>query len=124
MRSNWLEWVVLAVSIVAVVGIVGFLVVDGAMDEGRPPNPIVTLRHGEAYAGEHGWYLPATVGNSGDSAAEAVLIRATATVAGREEESEVTVDYLPAGTDVEITLGFPDEPDGDVTVLPTGFRLP
>lgn len=124
MKRNWLEWIVLAVSIAAVVGIVGFLVVDGIVDAGEPPAPMVTLHMDRAYQTDHGWLLPATVTNEGDSAAEAVALRATATVAGSEEESEVTLDYLPAGTDVEIAFGFSDTPETEVTVLTVGFRLP
>ncbi len=85
---------------------------------------MVTLNHDAAYVGEHGWYLPATVNNGGDSASEAVQLRATAMVAGEEEESEVTVDYLPAGSGVEVTFVFSGEPEGEVSVQPIGFRLP
>ena len=57
----------------------------------------------------------------GDRARE---VRGTATIAGDEEESELTVDYLPAGTSVEVSIGFSAEPDGEVTVQVVGFRLP
>lgn len=124
MRSNWLEWVVLGISALVLVGVVGFLVVDGLVDEGRPPEPVVTLHLEDAYGGEHGWYLPATVANRGDSAAEAVLLRAVASVGDDAEEAEVMIDYLPSGTEVEVTFSFSAEPDGDVTVRPLGFRLP
>ena len=124
MRQNWVEWVALAISALAVIGVVGFLVVDGLGDEGQPPTPIVELRRSEAYATDHGWILPATVTNDGDRAAEALVLRATATVAGGEEESELTVDYLPAGTSVEVSIGFSAEPEGEVTVQVVGFRLP
>ena len=124
MRQNWVEWVALAISALAVIGVVGFLVVDGLGDEGQPPTPIVELRRSEAYATDHGWILPATVTNDGDRAAEALVLRATATVAGGEEESELTVDYLPAGTSVEVSIGLSAEPEGEVTVQVVGFRLP
>ncbi len=124
MRQNWVEWVALAASVVAVVGVVGFLVVDGLRDEGRPPTPIVELRRDEAYATDHGWIVPATVTNGGDRAAESLVLRGTATVAGEAEASELTVDYLPAGTSVEISIGFSAEPDGEVAVQVVGFRLP
>lgn len=124
MRQNWVEWVALAVSALAVVGVVGFLVVDGLRDEGQPPTPIVELHRADAYVIDHGWIVPATVTNDGDTAAEALVLRASATVAGDQEESELTVDYLPAGTSVEVSLGFSDEPDGEVTVQVIGFRLP
>lgn len=124
MRQNWVEWVALAVSVLAVVGVIGFLVVDGIRDEGRPPAATVELRRSEAYETNHGWIVPATVTNDGDRAAEALVLRATATVAGEEEESELQVDYLPAGTSVEVSIGFSAEPDGEVTVQVVGFRLP
>jgi len=124
MRQNWVEWVALAISALAVVGVVGFLVVDGLRDEGQAPTPIVELRRSDAYATDHGWIVPATVTNDGDRAAEALVLRATATVGGGEEESEVTVDYLPAGTSVEVSIGFSAEPESEVTVQVVGFRLP
>jgi len=124
MRQNWIEWVALLLSGVLVLSVVGFLVVDGLRDEGQPPEPVVVLRPDEAYATDHGWILPATVSNSGDTAAEALVLRATVTVDGAEEESELTVDYLPAGTEVEVSFGFSGQPDGELSVQIVGFRLP
>ncbi len=124
MRQNWLEWGALAVSVAAVVGVVGFLVLDGLRDEGDPPEPIVELHMDQAYDTDHGWILPATLTNDGDTAAEALVMRATATVSDTEEESEVGVAYLPAGTAVEVSFGFSVEPDGDVTVQVVSFALP
>lgn len=124
MRQNWVEWVVLAISAAAVVGLVGFLLVDGMTDEANPPAPRVELQIDAAYEVPGGWIVPATVTNAGDRAAEALVLRATATVDGIEEESEITIDFLPAGTDVEISFGLSAEPDGEVTVQTVGFRLP
>ena len=124
MRGNWLEWAALIISVVAVIGVVGFLLVDGLRDEGEPPNPTVELLIDQAYVTDHGWIVPATVTNGGDEAAEALVLRATATVAGAEEESELTVDYLPAGTAVEISFGYSAEPEGTPAVQVVGFRLP
>jgi uncharacterized protein (TIGR02588 family) len=124
MRQNVVEWVALATSVLAVVGVVGFLVVDGISDEGRPPTPIIELRRDDAYATDHGWIVPATVTNDGDTAAEALVLRGSATVDGEPEESELTVDYLPAGTSVDVSIGFSAEPDGEVVVQVIGFRLP
>ena len=124
MRQNWLEWVVLGISAAAVIGLVGFLLVDGVTDEARPPVPVVELQMDAAYDVPGGWILPATVTNEGDGAAEALVLRATGTVGGAEEESETSIDFLPAGTDVEISFGFSGQPDGDVSVSTVGFRLP
>ena len=124
MPRNWVEWVALGVSIAAIVGVVGFLAVDGITDADRPPDPRVELHGDEAYETSTGWIVPVTVTNNGDRPAEALVLRAMATVDGSEEESEVTIDYLPSGTDVEISFGFSTEPDGEVTVTTVGFRLP
>ncbi len=124
MRRNWLEWVALGISVAAILGVVGFLAVDGLTDADRPPEPRVELQRDAAYETSTGWIVPAIVMNDGDLAAEALVLRATATVEGSEEESEVTIDYLPPGTDVEISFGLSAEPDGEVTVTTVGFRLP
>ncbi len=124
MRQNWLEWVVLGLSVAAVAGLVGFLVVDGLTDAGRPPDPVIALDIAAAYNVAEGWVLPAVATNDGDEVAEALALRATATVDGVDEESEVTIDYLPAGTEVKFSFGFSGRPDGEVTVLIVGFRLP
>jgi len=123
-RQNWLEWVVLGVSVVAVVGLVGFLIIDGITDEGRPPEPRVELLAQAAYELPGGWIIPAIVTNDGDEAAEALALRATATVDGAEEESEISIDYLPPGSDVDVSFGFSGTPKGEVTVQVVGFRLP
>ena len=124
MRRNWVEWVALAVSVAAILGVGGFLVVDGVTDAGRPPAPRVELHMDAGYEAPTGWIVPATVTNDGDGPAEALVLRATAMVEGAEEESELTIDYLPQGTDVEISFGFSAEPEGEVTVVTVSFRLP
>jgi hypothetical protein len=64
------------------------------------------------------------VSNGGDEAAEAVVLEAGATVDGREEISELEVNFLPAGTAVEVAFGFSARPSGDVVVRLVGFRVP
>ena len=124
MRQNWLEWLVLGISMAAVIGLFGFLALDGITDEGRPPVPVVEVQAGAAYGVPGAWLVPATATNEGDQAAVAVTLRATAAVDGAEEESEVTIDFLPAGTEVEVSFGFSGRPEGAVTVSIAGFRLP
>ncbi len=71
MRRNWLEWLVLAASVVAIAAVAALLVVEGVQSR-RPPDPRVTVRAEEGREGNHGWIVPATVRNQGDDAAEAV----------------------------------------------------
>lgn len=124
MPRNWLEWLSLAVGVIAVVVVVGILVADGVAGGSRPPDPMVQLHTDRAYQATHGWLLPATLTNEGDEAAEALLLVATATVDGVEERAEATIDYAPPRTAVELTFGFSARPDGDVEVRVLGFRLP
>ncbi len=123
MKRNIVEWAVLAVSVLAIALLVATLVVEG-LSERRPANPQVELRPEEARQGSLGWIVPATVFNEGDQAAEAVVIEATATVAGESETSELEVNFLPAATEVEIAFAFSAAPSGEVTVRLVGFRVP
>lgn len=120
-RRNWVEWTVLVVSVIAVIGIIGFLIVDGMTDAGRRPAPVVEVHRDRAYVVPTGWLVPATARNNGDQSAQAVTLLATATVNGETEEAEVSVDYLPADTQVDVTFGFSAEPDGKILVRVTGF---
>lgn len=123
MKRNAVEWAVVIVSFVSIALLVGVLVVEG-LNESRPPNPSIEVRLAEARQGDLGWILPATVTNDGDEAAEAVVIEATATVDGETETSEQEVNFLPAGTEVEVAFAFSAAPSGDVTVRLVGYRVP
>jgi uncharacterized protein (TIGR02588 family) len=122
-QRNLIEWVVLVTSVVAIVALAALLVFQG-LQENEPANPGVELRLDEARTGLIGWIVPADVVNDGDEPAEAVLIEASAQVAGEAETSEIEIDYLPAGTTVEIAFAFSAEPEGEVTVRLVGFRVP
>lgn len=65
--------------------------------------------------------MPATARNDGDRSAQQVSFLATATVGGSQEEAEITIDHLPAGTVVDLAFGFSGEPEGQVLVRVTGF---
>lgn len=123
MKRNAVEWAVLAISVAAIAALVGVLVVTG-LSESQPADPQVQLRVEESRPGALGWIVPATVSNGGDEAVQAVVLEATATVAGAEEVSELQVDHLPAGTEVEVSFGFRGQPEGEVTVRLVGFQVP
>lgn len=122
-QRNAVEWVVLVTSVIAIVGVVGVLVVEGLREQ-APANPRIELRQDAARLGEAGWILPADISNAGDEAAVAVLLEASARVAGENETSQLQVDYLPAGTTVEVAFAFSTEPEGEVSVRLLSFRLP
>ena len=124
MKRNALEWVGLAISVAALAVLVGLLVADAVSGGSEPPQPAVNLRMDEAYEAPDAFLIPATVGNTGDTSAESVIVEATATVAGEEEISPQEIDFLPADSEVDIAFGFSARPDGDVTVRIVGFRQP
>lgn len=123
MKRNAIEWLVLLASVAGIVVLVGTLVVVG-LTETQPADPQIELHTAEARQGTLGWLLPATLSNGGDEAVEAVLLEATARVAGTEEKSELEVDFLPAGTNVEVSFSFSAQPDGEVSVRLVGYRVP
>lgn len=124
MRRNWLEWFVLALSMGAILAVATVLLLDGVGGASDPPDPRVELRMEEARESEVGWILPATVTNQGDQAAEAITLEATAMVDGEEETSEVSIDFLPADSEVDVEIGFSGPPESEVQVRLVGQRLP
>ena len=123
MKRNALEWLVLLVSLAAVVALVGFLLVDGLSDSGEPASIRVVVID-EGTAGAHGWLVPLTIHNEGARAAAGVAIEGTADVNGIAETSELTVDLLPAGSQVGLTLRFSGQPRAQVDVRVVGFETP
>ena len=123
MKRNALEWAVIIVSVLSIALLVGVLVIEG-LNESRPPNPTIEVRLAEARESSLGWIVPAAVTNEGDQAAEAVVIEATATVDGETETSEQEINFLPAGTEVELAFAFSAAPEGEVTFRLVGYRVP
>ena len=122
MKRNWLEWIVLVASAAAIVLLVAVLTASGLVGGSRPPSPTIELHPEEGRDAPAGWIVPATVRNDGDIAAEAVVVEASAMVAGEEEVSELEVDYLPPGTEVDIEFAFSGRPDTDISVRVVGMR--
>ncbi len=123
MNRNWLEWAILVGSVALVVALVGYLLVSGLTNGG--PAVIRAQVAAEATAGpDDGWLVPLVVRNEGGRAALAIVVEGTATVAGEEETSELTVDVLAAESEVDLVLGFSGQPEGEVEVRVVGFETP
>jgi uncharacterized protein (TIGR02588 family) len=123
-RRNGLEWLILVASLAAIVGVVGFLVVEAVADGGRPASVGATADVDRGSPAENGWLIPVRVYNLGGSAALSVAVEVTAIVDGTEEASELTVDVLAGGSEVELLAGFSAEPDGVVAVRVVGLETP
>ncbi len=124
MKRNWLEWAILVISVAVVVALVGYLLVTG-LASGGPAIIRAEVSSAEAADGsDGGWLVPLTVRNEGGKAAVSIVVEGTATVAGMEESSELTVDVLAADSEVELVLGFSGRPEGEVQVRVVGFETP
>ena len=122
MRRNWLEWLVLGASGASILVLVAVLTVTGLFGGERPPDPAVTVRPEEGREAANGWIVPGTVRNEGDKAAEAIVLEASASVGGETEMSELGIDYLPPGTEVDLEFGFSGRPDGEISVRLVSMR--
>lgn len=124
MKRNWLEWVILTVSVLLVVGVVGYLLVTG-LTNGGPALIRASAAMDDGVEGpDGGWLVPLLVRNEGGSAAVVIVVEATATVDGTEETSELAIDILAAGSEAELVVGFSGPPQGDVAVRVVGFETP
>ena len=123
MKRDAVEWLVLGTSVLAIAVLVGVLLIEGFSGT-REPNPVVLLRADQGRPGHMGWIVPATVANDGDVAAEAVVIEATASVGGASEASEIEINFLPGGTEVEVVFAFSAQPEGEITTRLVSFRVP
>lgn len=123
MARRIIETAVLAVSALTIVLVVSVLVVD-AFDERRLADPSVEIHLDAARQGSLGWIVPVTVTNEGDETVEEAVLEASAIVDGQEEVSELTILLLPAGSDVEVEIGFSGPPEGSIEVRIVGHLLP
>jgi len=123
MRRNWLEWLILVVSVAAIAALVGYLTIQ-AVSGNAPVDIAIEPRRAEARTTSAGWELPVTVRNAGGAPAVSVAIEATASVAGQAETSEVVLDLLAPGSDADLVMGFSAEPEGEVTLRLIGYESP
>ena len=124
MKRNPLEWAILVLSVVAIVAILGFLVVDVITEGARPADVVATPDTARAIDGDDGWLVPFIVHNRGGTAARSVQVEVSAFVAGSEEVSELTVDVLAGDSKVELWAGFSGRPDSEISVRITGLEMP
>ena len=124
MKRNALEWVILIASLAAIIGVVGYLIVEAVVDGGRPASVVAVADTDRGTASNGGWLIPVRVSNSGGSAALSVAVEVTAMVDGAEEVSESTVDVLAGGSEVELLAGFSAEPEGELAIRLVGLETP
>lgn len=123
MSRNWLEWLILGVSVAAIAVLVGFLGWEATRGE-RPAAITIEARMAEARTSPAGWEVPVTVRNDGRESALGIVVAAEATVGGEAQTSELTLELLAPGTEAEVVAAFTGPPDGEVTVRLVGYEAP
>ncbi len=123
MRRNWLEWVILALSVLAIAALVLYLGYETVAGD-EPPDIRIEADAGAGRATTAGWELPFVVRNDGGLPATSVAIEATATVGGEPETSELVIDLVAPGTETNLVVGFSAPPEGDVTFRLVGYEAP
>jgi uncharacterized protein (TIGR02588 family) len=125
MRRNSLEWIVLATSLAALTILVGYLLVSALTGTSDGARLRAVAAEGAPAADGVAWQVPVTLANEGDEAAVAVVVEASAIVAGSEEVVELTVDLMPqGGSRVALVVLFSGPPDGPVSVRVVGYERP
>ena len=123
-RTPALEWIVAALGLVLVVGVVAFLVVQATHDDGAPPilsvhvDSVVTL-------GDSAYLVQFTAENRGRATAAGVGIVGEVGEGAAIEQSRASVDYLPGRSTHRGGLLFRGDPRGGRARLRVeGYREP
>ena len=122
--KNWLEWAVFAVSLVLVLGTLGFLVRQSFVIAGGPPEVIARLGPPRPAAG--GFMVPVEVANTGEGTAEDVQVTVILESAeGKREESSLEIAFLPRNSRRNGWVTFRSDPSrGSLRLGPTAFEVP
>lgn len=118
------ERVVAFLGLLLVLGSLGYLFYQGIWGDRSPPDIVIMQ---EAITGSGKDYLVQfRARNRGGQTAAEVKITGTLSRSGQEiEKSEVTVDYLAAGSEQRGGLFFSNDPrDGQLALGVSGYRLP
>jgi uncharacterized protein (TIGR02588 family) len=124
-RKNTLEWMVFAISLLLVLGVIGYLILASIRLGEGPPNLAVEL--GQIIPAETGKFIvPVTVYNHGDQTAvdvtvEVVLMRGEEEV----ETAQVTLPLVPYNSDRQGVVTFSEDPRQDrLEARVVGYLLP
>lgn len=112
------------IGLILVLGSLGFLLYEGVWGDNSPPDVVVELVRirdsGDDYLVEF------KARNEGGETAAEVRITATLTRDGREiEETEASLDYVPAGSEQRGGLFFENDPnESELELRASGYQIP
>ncbi len=123
LEKNWLEWSVFGISALLVLGMLGYLVYNGATSTSSPPLLSVSVGQGEQHGAQY--LVPITVSNAGSQTAEAVQVTLTLTGTQPSEVSSVQLNYVPRGSQRQAWVTFHSDPhSGSIEARIEGFAQP
>ena len=119
-----LEWIIAAIGLAILVGVIGFLLWHAMQDRGHPPSLVLAV---EAVAAmQDGYVVEIIVTNEGDKTAAAVTILGQLMEGDTVvEEREMTLDYVPPKSARRGGLFFTHDPAAyTLTLAPVGYQQP
>lgn len=129
LQKNGLEWTVFVLSLVLVLGTLGFLAYDAVTqghDAARLEVRLGPMRETGAKAARL-YVVPVTVSNKGDRTAEGVLVEVAIEKNKREiERAEVEIAYVPRRSQAEAHVVFSRNPrnTGELKSRVLGYQEP
>ena len=106
--TNWLEWVVLAISGLLVAGSVAVLLWELATADGGPP--VVTVATGEPQPHGGGWAVPVVARNAGGETVENVTVEVRLGDGDDAPRGELLLPFLPSGSERSGWVAFAERP--------------
>ena len=116
--------VLAALGLIFVLASFGLMVREAVTAGKRVPQLSISV--GEIAPAAQGYLVNVVIENRGNATAAALVVRGTLKRDGKDvETSEVTVDYVSAGSRRDIALFFTNDPrQGDLAVRPLGYIEP
>ncbi|MCA1629691.1 MAG: hypothetical protein LC785_09655 [Acidobacteria bacterium] len=122
-KKNRVEWSVFAVSLVLVLGTLGYLVYEGARADKAAPD--IGVRLGTPERRTQDFVVPVFVTNSGDETAEGVQIEVVLEGGAEPERGEFTIAFVPRRATREGWVAFRSDPRGArLTPRVLGYEKP
>lgn len=124
-EKNLLEWIVFAVSLLMVLGILGYLVYQVAIHEEGSPDLAINYVHDPAPHAPHRYFL--RINNEGQETAEEVQVEMVLERDGEElETAALTLPYLPKQSAREGWVIFSKDPNEADTLYArvVGYKRP
>lgn len=123
-KTPALEWIFAVIGLVLVVSVIGFLVYQITVNEGKPPS--LQVRSYETVQSGSGFLVKFVIENAGDEAAADVTVVGELKNGQEDiETADVTVDYVPAHSEKRGGLFFNENPTNfELKLRAKGYNEP